>query len=123
MEGVKYDGQDIEQMWREALVEFHKLSGHDPKKFSELSIGDVIGKINQQKELDDKRAAKYGKAKEVLNKTLTCIQTLGSLVAQGASMVCRSSSLAILTSVLQFGKPSLIYHLHLQGVWSVRSLF
>ncbi|KAG5295105.1 neutral amino acid permease [Histoplasma ohiense] len=84
MEGVKYDGQDIEQMWREALVEFHKLSGHDPKKFSELSIGDVIGKINQQKELDDKKAAKYGKAKEVLNKTLTCIQTLGSLVAQGA---------------------------------------
>ncbi|QSS49502.1 hypothetical protein I7I53_09874 [Histoplasma capsulatum var. duboisii H88] len=93
MEGVKYDGQDIEQMWGEALVEFHKLSGHDPKKFSELSIGDVIGKINQQKELDDRKAAKYGKAKEVLNKTLTCIQTLGSLVAQGASMVFGPSDL------------------------------
>ncbi|KLJ08852.1 hypothetical protein EMPG_15719 [Blastomyces silverae] len=92
MEG-EYDGKDIEQMWREALVEFHKLSGHDPKKFTELSVDDVLGKINQRKELDDKKAAKYGKAKDVLDKTLTCIQTLGGLAAQGASMVFGPSDL------------------------------
>ncbi|PGH00149.1 hypothetical protein GX51_05962 [Blastomyces parvus] len=92
MEG-EYDGEDIEQMWREALVEFHKLSGHDPKKFTELSVNDVLGKINQRKELDDKKAAKYDKARNVLDKTLTCIQTLGSLAAQGASMVFGPSDL------------------------------
>ncbi|KKZ61982.1 hypothetical protein EMCG_03539 [[Emmonsia] crescens] len=93
MEDVKYDGKDIEQMWKEALVEFHKLSGHDPKKFTELRVEDVIGKINQQRELDEKKAAKYGKAKDVLDKTLTCIQTLGQLLAQGTSMVFGPSNL------------------------------
>ncbi|PGG99903.1 hypothetical protein AJ79_08385 [Helicocarpus griseus UAMH5409] len=94
MEDSKYDEEDIDQMWREALVEFHKLSGYDPKKFTgELSVGDVIGKIGQQKEKDEKKAAKYSKAKRVLDKTLTCIQTLGNIAAQGASMVFGPSAL------------------------------
>ncbi|OJD18304.1 hypothetical protein AJ78_01680 [Emergomyces pasteurianus Ep9510] len=93
MEGTKYNGEDIEQMWREALAEFHKLSGHDPNKFTELKVSDVIDKINQRRELDEKKAAKYGKAKDVLDKTLTCIQTLGNLLSQGASMVFGPSTL------------------------------
>lgn len=109
MEDVKYDGKDIEQMWKEALVEFHKLSGHDPKKFTELRVEDVIGKINQQRELDEKKAAKYGKAKDVLDKTLTCIQTLGQLLTQGTSMVCYAQFIdRIKAIVLQFGNQSLI---------------
>ncbi|OAX83844.1 hypothetical protein ACJ72_01801 [Emergomyces africanus] len=93
MEDTKYDGEDIEQMWREALLEFHKLSGHDPKKFTELRAHDVINKISQRRELDEKKAAKYGKAKDVLDKTLSCIQTLGNLLAQGASMIFGPSNL------------------------------
>ncbi|PGH12190.1 hypothetical protein AJ80_06810 [Polytolypa hystricis UAMH7299] len=87
MKNPQVDEEDLDQMWKEALVEFHKLSGRDPKKFTHLKVEDVLGKINQKKESDEKKSAKYAKAKDILGKTLTCIQTLGGLAAQGASMV------------------------------------
>ncbi|KAK2752745.1 hypothetical protein FQN55_005876 [Onygenales sp. PD_40] len=87
------DEHDIDVMWREALVEFHKYSGRDPNSFTELKVEDVIGKISQKKEKDEKKAARHGKAKDILQKTLTCIQTLGDLAAQGASMVFGPSTM------------------------------
>ncbi|OJD28057.1 hypothetical protein ACJ73_00540 [Blastomyces percursus] len=67
-------------MWREALVEFHKLSGHDPKKFTELRVDDVLGKMNQRKELDNKKAAKYGKARDVFGPSDICFNAVSYLI-------------------------------------------
>lgn len=79
--------EDLDLMWKEALEEFHKLSGRDPKDFVDLKAKDVIGKINEQKEKDKKHREKYGKATDAVNKTLICIQNLGGIAVQGASMV------------------------------------
>lgn len=43
--------------------------------------------ISQEKDADEKVGAKYRVAKHVLNKTMKCIQNLGALAIQGASMV------------------------------------
>lgn len=79
---------DLDQMWVNAQVEFQKMfPGRDPRHLPLLRIEDVTGLINQKKEADEKAGAKYRVAKDVLNKTLKCIQNLGALAVQGASMV------------------------------------
>ena len=78
---------DLDDLWKEAQDEFQKIFKKDPKKVPVLSVQDVIGKIDQKKEFDEKQGAKYRKTRIVLQKALTCIQTLGNLAAQGASMV------------------------------------
>jgi hypothetical protein len=86
------DEHDLDKMWVEAELEFRKLSGRDPKDFTMLKVEDVIGKIDQKKDTDDKAGAKYRKAKEILTKTLTCIANLGEVAAQSVSMVRPSPS-------------------------------
>ena len=79
---------DLDQMWIKAQVEFQRMfPGRDPRYLPVLRVEDVIGMISQKKEADEKAGAKYRVAKDVLNKTLKCIQNLGALAIQGASMV------------------------------------
>lgn len=81
------DEEDLDQMWKEAQAEFQKISGKDPKSFAVLRVDEVISKINQKREADEKASARYRRAKDVVNKTLLCIQNLGSLAADAASKV------------------------------------
>lgn len=84
---VMIDEEDLDQMWKEAQAEFQKLSGRDPKSFAVLRVDEVIAKIGQKKEADEKANAKYKRAQNVVNKTLLCIQNLGSIAADAASKV------------------------------------
>ena len=93
---------DLDDLWKEAQDEFQKIFKKDPKKVPVLSAKDVIGKIDQKKESDEKQGAKYRKARIVLQKTLTCIQTLGNLAAQGASMVSYIMPLAMCTFICSY---------------------
>lgn len=97
---------DLDQMWIQAQVEFQRMfPGRDPRYLPVLRIEDVIGMISQKKQADEKAGAKYRVAKDVLNKTLKCIQNLGALAIQGASMV--SSLLASRHTVKDFLLPFL----------------
>lgn len=79
---------DLNQLWAESQAEFQKISGCDPNKLTVVTVEHVIGKINQKMESDAKGGgAKYRKAKDVLSKTLICIDNLGKIASQGLSMV------------------------------------
>lgn len=79
---------DLDQLWIQAQLDFQRMfPGRDPRYLPVLKVEDVIGMISQKKETDEKSGAKYKVAKDVLAKTLKCIQNLGGLAIQGASMV------------------------------------
>ncbi|WEW55846.1 hypothetical protein PRK78_001279 [Emydomyces testavorans] len=90
---VIIDEEDLDQMWNEAQIEFQKISGRDPKTFAVLRVDEVIAKISQKKEADEKANARYKRAKDIVNKTLLCIQNLGSIAADAASKAFAPSTL------------------------------
>jgi len=75
-------------MWEEAQERFHKLTAKELKGSRPKRLDDVITELeakyvaNSSTELDiKKRTAK------VIENVLKCIQLLGGIAAQGASMV------------------------------------
>jgi fungal STAND N-terminal Goodbye domain len=92
MSDVKQD-PDLEEMWLEAERECRKLIGFkDGEQPPKLTVEDVLNKLDESKTSDEADAhTKLGKAKEVLEKTLVCINSLGSIAAQGASIVSFNS--------------------------------
>lgn len=53
-----------------------------------LSIDEVLYCLDDAQADDKKAAGKYGAVKKIFNQTLQCIQTIGGIVADGASQVC-----------------------------------
>lgn len=84
---------DLEEMWLEAERESRKLIGFkDGEQPPKLTVEDVLNKLDEFKTKDETDAStKLGKAKEIYKKTLVCIDSLGSIVAQGASVVSVNS--------------------------------
>jgi hypothetical protein len=83
---------DLMEMWKLAMNEYRKLAGLTDKSLpANLSVDDVVNRIDQSKKVDQEANAKYGIAKEVVRKTLICINTLGGIAAQAASMVSLST--------------------------------
>ena len=85
------DDEDLDQMWEEAQIEFQKICGKDPKGLKTATIEEVIAHSDQKNKADEKSTST--KVRNSVNNILTCIQNLGSLVAEVASQV-RSSSFA-----------------------------
>lgn len=81
------DEPDVAQMWFDIQTEFQKVSGRPFDPSHVLSVDDVMARANPKKDRSAKSSAKIQKAKDVLSKTLYCIQTFGSMAAQAASMV------------------------------------
>lgn len=77
---------ELEEMWKEAEFECRKSIGSQWQ--ASLSVEDILKKLEDSKTKDEAYAhTKRGKAKEILQTTLVCINTLGGIAAQGASMV------------------------------------
>jgi fungal STAND N-terminal Goodbye domain len=82
------ENDDILVTWNQVQTRIIQLTGGDPKNVRDnLSIDDVLNSLDHAQKSDKKAAAKYGEIKKVFNNSLKCIQTVGDIVANGASQV------------------------------------
>jgi hypothetical protein len=82
------DQKEIEAIWKEVHAKVVELAGGDPKRIRQsLSIDDVLGYIDNVQKADSQKAEEYGTFKNIVSKTLQCINTVGGIVADGASTV------------------------------------
>ena len=82
------DDFDVDRMWRNVQAEFQRTCQRTLNaKQQNLSVEDVVASLTKVNEKDEKKAVRYKNAKDVLTKTLKCVQLLGGLAAQGASVV------------------------------------
>jgi hypothetical protein len=100
MDTSRVDDEGLEEMWKEAQVEFRKLSGQDLANNKVLAVGDVLSQIQTKAESDEKASARYKRATDILDKTLNTIQNLGSLIASAASQVSLSQCLSLMSHCL-----------------------
>lgn len=78
---------DLKKAWDDACDAFARTSGEELKVKTKYTPEEVLEQIRAKQEKDEEKAAKYRVAKDVLSKTLDCIDNLGNIAAQGASMV------------------------------------
>jgi hypothetical protein len=82
------DNGEIAAIWESLRVRVIQLAGGDEKKVNHnLTIDEVVSKLGSVQQVDKKDAEHFGAFKDVLNKTLQCIQTVGGIVSDGASKV------------------------------------
>jgi hypothetical protein len=88
---------DLEEMWEEAERECRKLNGFkEGEALPNLTVEEVLKQLDDSKTKDAAGThTKRGKAKEILQTTLVCIDQLGSIAAQGASMVSFSQQVLV----------------------------
>ena len=84
---VPPEDYDLQQGWSDVLQTFAKTTKIELQPDHVMSPEDVIGQLKSKRDKDSADSAKYRAAKDVLGKTLACIQTLGGIAASGASMV------------------------------------
>lgn len=83
----KHDAYDLKLAWENACDAFAKTSGEELRVKTKYTPEEVLEQIRAKQERDEEKAAKYRVVKDVLSKTLDCIDNLGNIAAQGASMV------------------------------------
>ncbi|KAI0155228.1 hypothetical protein GGR57DRAFT_464602 [Xylariaceae sp. FL1272] len=89
------DQREIEAIWKEVTAKVVELAGGDPKRIQQISsIDDVLRQVESAQKTEDKKSAEWGTFKNILGKTLQCIQTVGSIVASGVSNVFAPSNMA-----------------------------
>ncbi|KAL9113689.1 MAG: hypothetical protein Q9227_002134 [Pyrenula ochraceoflavens] len=84
------DVPDLQAAWDAACTEFIEATGIDPKSAtkSKSSRGqDILDKFNTKKAKDELDRRKIDKAKTAIGNTITGIERIGKIAAQGASMV------------------------------------
>jgi hypothetical protein len=83
------DDYNLQEAWDRVCGSFAKTTdGLDLTKTPRYTPDQVLEQIRTKQDEDDEKNAKYKVAKEVISKTLDCINILGGIAAQGASMVC-----------------------------------
>lgn len=105
------DDYNLQAAWDTVCRSFAKTTSVDLTATPKYTIDQVLDQIRQKQDDDEQRNAKYKVAKDVISKTLSCIEVLGGIAAQGASMV--RISLTRTTEVC----------LIILGIWPKRSLF
>lgn len=85
MEAAGVD-EDFQRMLDETVAEYKTTTGRDLRENVSLEAENLLANIKEDK-VDDEEKQKWKKAKEYLRNSLKCILTLGSIAAQGASMV------------------------------------
>ncbi|KAF5005699.1 hypothetical protein FDECE_7860 [Fusarium decemcellulare] len=79
---------EITRTWKEVELRVVQMAGGDPSKIKQgLGMNDVLQYLDQAQSKDKKAAEKYGTIKNIFSRTLQCIQTVGGIVADGASYV------------------------------------
>lgn len=82
------DQKEIEAIWKEVHAKVVELAGGDAKLVRQtLSIDDVLGFIDNVQKNDKIKAEEHGTFKNIVAKTLQCINTVGGIVANAASNV------------------------------------
>ncbi|KXJ97314.1 hypothetical protein Micbo1qcDRAFT_230007 [Microdochium bolleyi] len=96
--------KELESVWKDLQEQVIKLAGGTRSGLRILSIDDVLNTLDTlSKEKAAKEAAdKFGRLKDVTRTTLQCIQTIGGMIAEGASEVFGPSQMCFnaLTFVL-----------------------
>ncbi|EFR01479.1 hypothetical protein MGYG_04487 [Nannizzia gypsea CBS 118893] len=109
-ESENVDDVDIDQMWKETEIEFQNLSGNSTKGLKQLTVEDVLANLKQKKESDAKTMARYARVQNAVDKTLVCIQTLGSFAALvasnffGPANLCFSAVSMLITASQKYSK-------------------
>ncbi|KAI1141311.1 hypothetical protein F5Y05DRAFT_256922 [Hypoxylon sp. FL0543] len=96
--------KEIEAIWKEVHAKVVELAGGDPKRVqTTLDINSVLQYIDNVQQSDKKKSEKFGLFKSVVNRTLQCINTVGGIVADGASTVFAPAGMCYnaLTFVIQ----------------------
>lgn len=81
--------RDIEAIWRQVHEKVIQLAGSDPQFKIEktLDIDGVLRRLNALEQAGKKEPDKFSWFKHMIRRTLQCIQTIGGMVAEGASTV------------------------------------
>lgn len=79
--------EEINRTWKEVEDRVVQMAGGDRSKMKQLGIDNVLQYLDQAQSSDKKAAEKYGTIRNIFNRTLQCIQTVGGIVADGASYV------------------------------------
>ncbi|KAF9773209.1 hypothetical protein IL306_009020 [Fusarium sp. DS 682] len=80
--------EEVSRIWKEVESRVVQMAGGDSSKIKQnLDMNDVLQYLDQAQSTDKKNAEKYGTVKNIFNRTLECIQTVGGIVANGASYV------------------------------------
>ncbi|KAI0120920.1 hypothetical protein F4776DRAFT_232288 [Hypoxylon sp. NC0597] len=98
------DQKEIEAIWKEVHNKVVELAGGDPKRVqTTLDINSVLQYIDNVQQSDKKKSEKFGLFKSVVSRTLQCINTVGGIVADGASNVFAPAGMCYnaLTFVIQ----------------------
>ncbi|KAK7413792.1 hypothetical protein QQX98_007359 [Neonectria punicea] len=75
----------IQRTWQQVEDRVLQMAGGDRSKIKQLNIENVLQYLDQAQSSDKKSAEKYGVVRNIFNRTLQCIQTVGGIVADGAS--------------------------------------
>ncbi|KAK2673965.1 Fungal STAND N-terminal Goodbye domain [Fusarium oxysporum f. sp. vasinfectum] len=95
---------EVSQIWKQVEIRVVQMAGGDSSKIkSNLDINSVLQHLEQSQSKDKKASEKYGTVENIFNRTLQCIQTVGGIVADGASYVFAPASTcySALTFVIQ----------------------
>ncbi|KAH6895943.1 hypothetical protein B0T10DRAFT_229685 [Thelonectria olida] len=78
--------KEINQAWRKVEERVIQMAGGDRSNINpDLDIDNVLQYLDRAQTTDKKAAEKYGTIRNIFNDTLQCIQTVGGIVANGAS--------------------------------------
>ncbi|KAH7150316.1 hypothetical protein B0J13DRAFT_286660 [Dactylonectria estremocensis] len=77
--------EEINRTWKEVEDRVVQMAGGDRSKIRQLRIENVLEYLDKAQSSDKKAAEKYGTVRNIFNRTLQCIQTVGGIVADGAS--------------------------------------
>ncbi|KAI0169269.1 hypothetical protein GGR52DRAFT_514396 [Hypoxylon sp. FL1284] len=95
---------EIDAIWKEVNSKVVELAGGDPRKVqTALDINAVLKYVDNVQSSDKKKSEKFGTFKSIVNRTLQCINTVGGIVADGASTVFAPAGMCYnaLTFVIQ----------------------
>ncbi|RYP10329.1 hypothetical protein DL765_008139 [Monosporascus sp. GIB2] len=102
---VSPEQRDIEAIWRQVHEKVVQLAGADPafQIQKTLDIDGVLRRLDSLQEAGNKQPDKFSWLKHAVRRTLQCIQTVGGIIAEGASEVFGPSQLCYnaLTWVIQ----------------------
>ncbi|KAK7216486.1 hypothetical protein V2G26_004489 [Clonostachys chloroleuca] len=96
--------REIGQVWKQVESRVLQMAGGDETMLQkDLTIESVISSLNQTQASNKKEAEKYGQVRNVFQRTLQCIQTVGGIVTTGVSTVFAPASTCYnaLTFVIQ----------------------
>ncbi|VUC27262.1 unnamed protein product [Clonostachys rosea] len=96
--------EEIGQIWKQVESRVLQMAGGNVSMLQkELKIDEVIASLNQTQASNKKDAEKYGQVRNVFQRTLQCIQTVGGIVTTGVSTVFAPASTCYnaLTFVIQ----------------------